>query len=68
MTERRAAVLDGVPAIGLIVAILVAVTVVLGAWFAFGGGWGGPSVTVNTHTDNAVPTVDLPAPRPPVIA
>lgn len=69
MNERRAAVgRDRGSTAGAILAILLAVIVLLGAWFFVLGGGGRPSITVNTNTDNAVPTVELRGPAPRVAA
>jgi hypothetical protein len=54
--------------VGAAIAALLAVIVLLGAWFLVLDAGRGRPVNVNDHTDNAVPTVDRQAPRLPVIA
>jgi hypothetical protein len=51
---------------GVVLAVLLALILVLATWFLVAGAMGRPSITVNDHTDNAVPTVDLKAPAWPV--
>jgi hypothetical protein len=53
---------------GAVVVALIAVSLLLGAWFVLLGGGRGRSVNVNDHTDNAVPTVDRQGPRLSVVA
>ena len=54
---------EGTSALGLIIGLLLAVAVLVGAWFVIADGLGRPSITVNDHTDNALPLVDRQAPR-----
>jgi hypothetical protein len=49
--------------VGLGLASLLAVVVLLGAWFFVLDRGPRPSVTVNDHTDDSVPMVDRQAPR-----
>lgn len=53
---------------GVVLAVLLALILVLATWFLVAGGMARPSITVNDHTDNAVPIVDLTVPAWPVTA
>lgn len=54
--------------VGAVLATLLAVIVLLGAWFFVLDGGRRQSVNVNVPTDDSVPTVDRQAPRLPIDA
>ena len=69
MTTRHAATgVDGPPTFGLIVGVLLAVAVLVGAWLLLTDGIGRHSIRVNDHTDDSAPTVDLRASSHPAVA
>jgi len=63
-----ASVATSEPTFGVTLGIALALVLMLGVWFMVLERGNAPSVTVNDHTDNAVPTVDLRLQRLPVIA
>ena len=63
MTARpTVSLVDRTSTLGLVVGLLLAVAVIVAAWLAATDALGRPSITVNDHTDNAVPLVDGQAP------
>jgi len=69
MRDREAAsVVTSEPTFGVIFGIALTLVLLLGVWLMVLERGSAPSVVVNDHTDNAVPTVDLRLQRPPVVA
>ncbi len=51
-------------AVGAVLGLLLALIVLVGAWFLVLGGGAGHATTVNDHTDDSIPMVDRQAHLP----